>query len=260
MDLFERIPALRHERRGAVLVTVVKTLGSTPRKPGARMLVLDNGGIEGSIGGGVVEHVLRSAAERVLKTRQPELVHHTLTAELGMCCGGQMTFFVEPIVSNPTLIVLGCGHVGAAVIYAAANLAFDIVAVDDLDENANQERLPHAKEIVRSYERDAIDALPFGDDTYVIIATREHALDQKLLELCLRHTHAYVGVIGSPRKAKLQRERLAAKGFSQEDIERVNCPVGLDIGAQTPEEIAVSVCAELVSRRRGGPRFADGRA
>jgi len=130
--------------------------------------------------------------------------------------------------------------------------------VDDLVENANPQRLPQAGRIINAYERDELRELPFGEETYVVIATREHALDQRLLELCLPETTAYLGVIGSRRKAHMQRERLAAKAFAPDAIARVHCPVGLDIGAQSPEEIAVAVCAELIATRRGGAKLAQG--
>ncbi len=255
MDLFAHIAALRRERRPAALATVVETHGSTPRKPGARMLVHHDGQSEGSVGGGAVEQVVREAAARVLRTGRAELVTYKLTHDLAMCCGGQMTLFVEPIMSPPPLIVFGCGHVGRAVVYAAAPLGFDIVAVDDLRDNANPERLPQATRIIHSYEAADFADLPFGDDAFVVIATREHALDQKLIEYCLARPSRFLGVIGSPRKAHLQAERLRAKGFAPEAIARVRCPLGVDIGAETPEEIAVSVTAELVAVRRGGPRF-----
>jgi xanthine dehydrogenase accessory factor len=252
VEIFRRILELRASRNPAALVTLVETRGSTPRKPGARMLVLAGGRTEGTIGGGTVEHVVKEAAARVLANEQPETVTYKLTTELAMCCGGQMTFFVEPLMHQPPLIVFGCGHVGSAIIYAAAPLGFEIVAVDDLEENASKDRLPQAAEIVNTYEPDELADLPFGDDAYVMIATREHALDQKLLELCVRRETRFLGVIGSKRKARLQRERLAAKGVDDATIARIECPVGLDIGAQTAEEIAVAVCARLIQVRRGG--------
>jgi xanthine dehydrogenase accessory factor len=259
MDVLRRAHELLGERRRAVMVTVVATAGSTPRKPGARMLVVygANGPSSiGTIGGGRVEQAVLEAAARVLETEVAELVQHELTAELAMCCGGRMTFFVEPLVSPPPLIVFGLGHVGAAVVRAAAPLGFAVVGVDDLPENLDPKRLAEATRLVDSYEPGDLTDLPFGDDTFVVIATREHQLDQKLLELCVPRAWCYLGVIGSRRKAAMQKERLLAKGLARERIDQVRCPMGVDIGAHTPEEIAVSVCAELVSIRRGGPRFA----
>lgn len=254
MDWLARVGTLLRHGQRAALVTVVETRGSTPRKAGARMVVLEDGRIEGTVGGGSVEHVLQSAAVRVLGAGAPELVTYRLTQELGMCCGGTMTFFVEPIMQAPTLLVFGCGHVGTALVHAAAPLGFDIIAIDDLPENLAVERLPQASRTVASYHADDIRALPFGADTYVVIATREHSLDQRLLEVCLTQPSRFLGVIGSVRKARMQEDRLRAKGFGDADLARVRCPVGIDVGAETPEEIAVSICAALIAARRGGPR------
>jgi xanthine dehydrogenase accessory factor len=251
MDVLRRAQDLVAARERAALVTVVSTSGSTPRKPGARMLVLADGRTYGTVGGGRVEQAVCAAAARVLASEVPELVHHKLTQELAMCCGGQMTFFVEPLMSAPRLFVFGLGHVGSAIVQAAAAAGFEVTGIDDLPANATTERLPQAHGFVDSYEPEDVRALPFADDCYVVIATREHALDQKLLELCLPQQWRYLGVIGSERKAAMQRERLLAKGFAPELVARVRCPMGLAIGAHTPEEIAVSVCAELVAERRG---------
>ena len=257
MDLLERVLEIRRQRQRAVLVTVIAARGSTPRKPGAKLLLFSDGHTEGTVGGGKVEHVIREAALRVLKSESPEVVHHNLTSELAMCCGGQMSFFLEPIMSPPPLILFGCGHIGSAILEAASRLGFDMIAVDDLVENANPERLPGATRIINSYEAEDLADLPFGEDAYVVIATREHAIDQRLLELCLARPSRFLGVIGSPRKAKAQRERLTAKGFDASLIDRVRCPVGLDIGAETPAEIAIAIVAELVATRRGGAKFKD---
>ncbi len=255
MDVLDRVAELRRQRRRAALITVTAATGSTPRKPGARMIVLADGSIEGTVGGGRVEHVVRDAAARVLERRQPEALSYQLTADLDMGCGGTMTLFVEPILMQPPLVVFGCGHVGTALIRAAAPLGFDIIAVDDLEQNANRERLPEATDIINSYVPNELSELPLSDDTFVVIVTREHRFDQQLLELCAEQPLRYLGVIGSPRKARQQRERLRELGLSAAAIARVRCPVGLDIGAETPEEIAVAICAEMISVRRGGPKF-----
>ncbi len=252
MELLERLVELQKQRERAVLITVVEARGSTPRKPGARMLIFPDGRTEGTVGGGKVEHVLRDAATRVLKTENAELVHHNLTTELAMCCGGQMTFFVEPLMTPPTLMVFGCGHVGGALVRIAADLGFTLIGIDDLEENTAPARLPQLARVVSSYEPADLGDLPFGEDTYIVIATREHAIDQRLLEFCLTKPCRYLGVIGSARKAHMQRERLAAKNVPAEQIARITCPMGADIGGETPAEIAVSICAQLIQVRRGG--------
>jgi xanthine dehydrogenase accessory factor len=252
MLILERIATLRREQRDAVLVTVTAARGSTPRKAGARMLVFADGSAEGTIGGGKVEHQVRGLCAEVLASREARAVSYDLGDDLGMSCGGSMSFFLEPILTDPPLIIFGCGHVGTALCRLAKTLGFSIVAVDDLVQNANPTRLPEATRIVNTYDPAGLADLPFGPETFVVIVTREHRYDQQLLELCLAHETRYVGVIGSRRKAETQRQRLMEKGLA-DAIARVHCPIGLDIGAETPEEIAVSIAAELIAVRRNGP-------
>ena len=148
------------------------------------------------------------------------------------------------------LIVLGCGHVGQAILRQASHLDFQMIAVDDLDENLNALSELKVHQCVDTYDIGRVAALPMGPDTLIVIATREHALDQKLLETVLPFNNRYVGVIGSKRKAHMQRQRLLAKGFNEQLVESVVCPMGLNIGAETPAEIAISVVAQLIEMIR----------
>ncbi len=254
MDVLQQLVHLQKQRQPSVLITLVETRGSTPRKPGSRMLVTADGTTHGTIGGGRVEHAVIQAAKEALREGEPSLLSYQLTSELAMCCGGQMKFFVEPIMPRPPLLVFGCGHVGAALLQAASSRDLDLVAIDDLDENIAPDKLPFVHQRLGSYEADELNSLPFGPSTDIVIATREHSLDQKLLEFCLKQEFHYLGVIGSQRKANMQLERLRAKGFAEELLERVQCPMGLDISAQTPAEIAISICAQLISHRRSAPK------
>ena len=201
------------------------------------MLYRLDGSTVGTIGGGQVEHDLWPHVEAVLETQAAQLVEYKLTADLAMCCGGTMTFFLDPVTPNKTLIVIGCGHVGSAIIRAAAPLDFELIAVDDLPGNATAERLPEASAWIPSYEPEDLAPLVIKPRPYVVIATREHAIDQRLIEFFLKLDLGFLGVIGSQRKAHMQQERLRAKGFCETDIARVVCPMGLEIGAETPEEI-----------------------
>lgn len=254
MDIFEQIVDARRRKTPAVLITVTQTTGSTPRKAGAKMLFCEDGRQHGSIGGGAVEHALQSAAQNVMKTGVAEVITYKLTTDLAMCCGGQMTFFVEPLMVTPSLFVFGCGHVGSAIVRAASALGFEITAIDELESNANSETLSQANTILNSYDVSDFKTLQFTSETIVLIATREHHLDQKILEFCLKQPFLFLGVIGSQRKAAMQRERLKAKGYDENAIKKVICPVGLDIAAQTPEEIAVSVCAQLIQIKNNRPQ------
>ena len=242
------------KREKAALVTVIACTGSTPRKPGTRMLVYLDGRIAGTIGGGQVEYKIIQFAQNIIKQKSSEIINYKLTAELAMCCGGQMTFFVEPIMTKPTLFVMGCGHIGKALIECAMPLDFEIYAIDSMEDNANPQRLPQASRFIHSYDVSALEELPFGIDTYVIIATREHRIDQQLLEFCLKKESAFIGCIGSDRKALMQQDRLRAKGYDTNNLERIHCPVGLKISAQTPEEIAVAICAQIIEFRNKAPQ------
>jgi xanthine dehydrogenase accessory factor len=240
--------------RAAAVCTVVATKGSTPRKAGASMLVVDDGSalgaIRGTVGGGAVEHEIRRQAMNVIATTRPALVEIPLTTVLGMCCGGTMTIFIESLRMRPPCILFGAGHVGEAVARAAALAGFDVSVVDPRDELRTAERFPDMAHF-DSYEHDDdLDALPFSVDAFVVIATHDHQTDQRLAERVLSRPARYVGLVGSQRKAALTRERCRNKGLDDDVIARLRCPAGLDIGAETPEEIALSIVAQMVQVRR----------
>ena len=249
MDVFEELIRVRETHQPVVLAVLTDCRGSTPRKPGARMLVFPDGTIKGTVGGGRVESAVIEEAQKALLDRQPRTLTYQQTAELAMCCGGEMTFFIEPLVPPAPLLVFGCGHVGRALLHSASQLDFSLVAIDDLETNLSPEVLPSTVKRHPTYELDELQALPFGPDCSIVIATRDHQLDQKLLEYCIQQEFRYLGVIGSKRKAHMQRERLTVRGVSEERIARIQCPIGIDIGAQSPEEIAISICAQLVEAR-----------
>jgi xanthine dehydrogenase accessory factor len=240
--------------RPAAVCTVVATRGSTPRKAGATMVVIADGSelgaIEGTIGGGAVEHQVRRAALEVIATTRPRTFAIELTKELGMCCGGAMTFFVEALRVRPPLILFGAGHVAQALCRVATTAGFDVFVADPREELLEVERFPEAMALVDDYERADLERLPFGPDAFVVIATHDHKIDQEIVERVLPKPHRFCALVGSQRKAMMTRERCLAKGFAEDAVARLRCPAGLDIGAETPEEIAVSVVAELVQVRR----------
>ncbi|MFO0726978.1 MAG: xanthine dehydrogenase accessory protein XdhC [Myxococcota bacterium] len=246
--IFQRLAELEASGARAALVSVVKTSGSTPRAVGSRMIVFADGRIEGTVGGGRLEHEAIATAQKVIASGEPKLIELLLTQELGMCCGGQVSVFIEPIVARPTLIIFGAGHVGQALAALAQTAGFSVHVVDERPEQANPERFP-APIVLHDDLRDP--AIPFSAGAFVMVTTHDHGLDQQLVERALRAPHHWLGLIGSRRKAELTRQRLDAKGFAAEEIARLRCPVGLAIGAETPEEIAVSILAELIWVRRG---------
>lgn len=231
------------------LVTVVRTAGSTPRKAGARMLVAEGGEVFGSVGGGAIEHALVSEALESLRERRPRLVRRHLTRDLAMCCGGEMEAFIEPVGLRETLVLAGAGHIHAALSPVAQALGFEVVVADDLEEYASAGRFPGAR-LVHAFEPRGW-GLAFTEGVYVVIATRDHAVDQRILEELASGgaRPSYLGVVGSRAKILRFKQRLEAKGVEAGWIEQIRGPVGLEIGAETPAEIAVSIAAELVAVR-----------
>ncbi|HEU4411500.1 MAG TPA: xanthine dehydrogenase accessory protein XdhC [Polyangiaceae bacterium] len=238
--------------RRFALVTVVRTGGSTPRKAGAKMVVRDDGSIEGTVGGGALELWLIDEARAAIEAGEPRLARRHLTRELAMCCGGEVEAFVDPMGRRERLVLVGGGHVNRALAPLGAALGFEVWVVDDLEEAASPERFPGATRLVHSWQPNEWGA-ELGRDAYVVIATRDHAVDQGVLEQLARlgATPAYLGVISSRAKMARFRKRLEAKGVGRDWVARVRGPIGVAIGAETPAEIAVSVAAELVAVRRG---------
>jgi xanthine dehydrogenase accessory factor len=241
----------RRRGKGAVLLTVVRTGGSTPRKHAAKMLVFADGQA-GTIGGGRVELEATEAARTLLAegyAARPTLRRWHLTHDLAMCCGGEMEVFMEPMLPSPRLFVCGGGHVGWALVPIAAQIGFQVYVVDDLDEHRAPDRYPGAVGVIDDFDVDRWQPA-LGPDDYVVVVTRDHAIDQRLMESLLPRPRAYLGLIGSRRKIAMFKERSAARGLDPSTWQAVHAPIGVDIGAETPEEIAVAIAAELVATRK----------
>jgi xanthine dehydrogenase accessory factor len=233
----------------AALATVVRIVGSAPQRVGAALLVRTDGSFVGTIGGGVVEaRVLEDARARIGAGRG-EIVTYRLTQELGMCCGGTMEVFVTPVRPAPRLVLFGGGHVARPTAALAARCGFDVVVVDARVEWASRERFPDAREIVNEEFEDWLAGARFGPDDYLVIATPSHEMDQEVLLAVAAHDTAFVGMIGSRRKATRALQRLTQAGVPEERRARVQSPIGLDIGADSPDEIAVSIVAQLIQAR-----------
>ena len=251
-DVWATLARWRAEARRFVLLTVVESRGFTPQKPGGRMLLGEAGETSGTIGGGAIEHdCLREARELLAKGSGTRTVRRQLTTELGMCCGGEMVVHLEVLEAQPRLVVFGAGHVARPLARLAAECGFAVTVVDAREEWLSAERFPTAARQVRDPEAFAREWEAAAED-YVVITTHDHALDQKVVQVLLPRGLRYTGLIGSLAKQRKFALRLRARGASDADIARLRSPVGLAIGARTPEEIAVSIVAELVSVRRGG--------
>lgn len=251
--ILEQAARLGAEGRRFVLLTVVRTAGSTPRKAGAKMLVGEGGLRVGTVGGGAVEQALVEEALGCLRDRLPRLVRRHLTRDLAMCCGGEMDVFLDPLGGKEHLVLVGAGHINTALAPLGASLGFEVTVADELEEYASEARFPGARVALSFVPREWGVAL--DQDAYVVIATRDHAVDQSVLEAMASSgaRPAYVGVIGSQAKMMKFKKRLEARGVDAAWIEQIRGPIGVDVGAETPAEIAVAVAAELVAVRRRGP-------
>jgi xanthine dehydrogenase accessory factor len=253
MDLFEEIVKLRRAGLRGALATIVHTNGSIPSYESSRMLVREDGSIAGTIGGGCVEADVWAAAREVMKIEAPRKMifnlNHEASYDNGLICGGTLEVFVEPILPQPALYIFGGGHVSMALAQAAHTAGFAIGVIDDRESFANAERFPMAREIFTSFD-DAYAKLQPDASTYVVIVTRGHKDDMRVLAWAVNTDAKYIGMIGSKRKVISVYEALEKEGHAPEKFENVHAPVGLDIGALTPEEIAISITAELIAVRR----------
>ncbi len=235
-----------------VLCTVVDSSGSVPQRPGARLALGADGRLTGTIGGGAVEQLVLGAARELLKRGGTKLLSTHLTHDLGMCCGGRLTVFMQTLDPPEKLFLFGAGHVARPLAARAKEVGFRVTVIDERSEWANAERFPSADELLVDAPLDVVGELPLDARSSLCVITHDHRLDQDIVEACLRRPYRYLGVIGSRRKAELFRERLRAKGFPEPLVAAVHCPMGVAIGAQTPEEIAISICGELIAARRQG--------
>ena len=253
MDLFEEIVRMRRAGERAALATIVHTNGSIPSYESSRMLVREDGSIAGTVGGGCVEADVWAAAKEVIKSEQSRKLtfnlNHEAAYDAGLICGGTLEIFVEPILPQPMLYLFGGGHVSAALARVAHSAGFAIGIVDDREAFANAERFPMATEIHSSYE-EAFGKIEPNAASYLVIVTRGHKDDMRVLAWAVRTPARYIGMIGSKRKVISVFKALEKEGYAPEEFDRVHAPVGLEIGALTPEEIAVSIAAELIAIRR----------
>jgi len=242
--------ALAGERPFA-LVTIVGTGGSSPQKPGAKMIVFGDGSIEGTVGGGAIEHKIIKDTLVALSAGEAKLVRYSLKEDAGMICGGEMTAYIEPSGAGEPVSIFGCGHVCRALAPALARVGFRVTVVDDRPEWADEAGFPPGVNVVCTSFEDYMAGLGDElDDLYVVVVTRGHAFDYSVLRHFVDRNVRYLGVMASRKKAGELRVRLAQEGVDKAVADSVLMPVGLDIGSVTVEEIAVSIAGELIAVRR----------
>ena len=253
-DIYQEIVRIKAGGEEAALVTIVSTTGSTPREEGAKMLVKTDGSILGTIGGGSLEAQVIEEAIKVIKQGKPKRLHMSLTAkeaeEAGMVCGGELEVFIEPILTPPTLYLFGGGHISLPLAKVGKLLGFKVAVIDDRAEFADPDRFPEADILLAEEFSKSFPKLKIDKSSYIVIVTRGHQHDELVLEWAVGTPAKYVGMIGSKTKVETIFSHLLAKGITNQQLDRVHAPIGLEIEAQTPEEIAVSILAEVIKVRR----------
>lgn len=253
--LFEALLAAQQTREAVALATVIRTQGSVPRQAGAKMLVYRDGRIQGTIGGGEMESLVISAAREALRDGQTRVVPYSLVdpgrGDPGVC-GGNLEIYVEPYLPQTTLFVIGCGHVGRSLASLGKWLPMRVVVYDDRAELATPENIPDADVYLTGDFAEALEVQPIDSETFVALVTRNVGLDRHLLPPLLASPAAYIGVMGSRRRWQETRRLLLEDGVAENAVDRVVSPIGLELNAETPNEIAVSIMAQILMVQRDG--------
>ncbi|MFB3779519.1 MAG: XdhC family protein [Bryobacteraceae bacterium] len=254
MDVYEELVRLRRLGQRCALATIVEVRGSIPSYETAKLLVREDGSMAGTVGGGCVEAEVWNAAREVIETERPKRLTFNLGQDAaydnGLICGGQLDIYVEPIIPQPRVIIFGAGHISRSLEEIARIAGFATVVVDDREAFANRERFPEAGEVLAGIYEEVFPRLRITESTYVIIVTRGHRDDMRVLRWAVGTPARYIAMIGSKRKVIAVVKELEKEGIPRESFERIHAPMGLEIGAVTPEEIAISVAAEMVAVRR----------
>ncbi|RPI11457.1 MAG: xanthine dehydrogenase [Acidobacteriales bacterium] len=254
MDIYSEIVRLRRAGQRCALATIISARGSTPSYESAKLLVREDGSIAGTIGGGCIEAQVLTCAREVIETGKPKHLGFTLTQEAaydsGLICGGELEVFIEPVLPQPVAFIFGAGHISKSLSKVASLAGFSTVIADDRASFANRDRFPEAEEIHAVEYEELFARLSVNEASYLIIVTRGHKDDLRVLRLALGTPARYIAMIGSRKKVLELARELEKEGVPREAVERIHAPMGLDIGAVTPEEIAVAVVAEMIALRR----------
>jgi xanthine dehydrogenase accessory factor len=254
MDIYEELVRLRNLGQKCALATIVEVRGSIPSYESAKLLVREDGSMAGTIGGGCVEAEVWNAAREVIATEKPRHLSFNLGQDAaydnGLICGGQLDVFVEPVLPVPRAFIFGAGHISKSLSKVANLAGFNTVIVDNREAFANRDRFPEAGEVYAEEYEDVFSRLPINETSYVIIVTRGHRDDMRVLKLAIATPARYISMIGSKRKVINVIRELEKEGIPRDAFDRIYAPMGLDIGAISPEEIAIAVAAEMIAVRR----------
>ena len=247
--IYPKIIEIENSNTKAALCTIIATKGSAPRKTGSKMIVYQNGKITGTIGGGALEKKVIEQALSSIKNNTAQLVTHNLVSELAMCCGGTVELFIEPIMNKKKLYIFGAGHIGKSLAKFAVELDFIVTLIDERYEAFDDLDIPDST-FIKDHHATAIEHLIFDEHTFAVILTHNHQYDREILALTSMKPHQYIGMIGSERKVEIAKKNMiASKIMDSEKIATIDMPIGLDIEAITPQEIAISILAKLIDVR-----------
>jgi xanthine dehydrogenase accessory factor len=254
VDIYDEIVRLRKIGQKCAVATIVQVNGSIPSYESAKMLVREDGSMLGTIGGGCVEAEVWNAAREVIETEKPRHLTFSLGQDAaydnGLICGGQLNIFVEPVIPQPRAFIFGGGHVSKSISKAANMAGFSTVIVDDREAFANAERFPEAEATYAEEYEAVFPKLEVNSSSYLVIVTRGHRDDMRVLRWAVTTPAKYIAMIGSKRKTISVVKELEKEGLPREAFEKIFAPMGLEIGAESPEEIAISVVAEMIAVRR----------
>jgi len=252
-EIMHRLDQALERGESSALATVIDREGSSPGKTGAKMLVLPDGSITGTVGGGKMEADVVRTAIQCIRKRRLRIVTFDMNImndpDTDMRCGGNMTVLIEPMIPPDPLIIFGGGHVGYAIYSILKGVHFSVTVVDDRRSFASKKRFPEADRVLCCSFDKSFAKMKVNEDTFIVICTRAHKKDEDCLRFALSTPARYVGMLGSKKKGAAFRKKMRSEGISPRRIRDLYSPIGLDIGAITPEEIAVSVAAELVQFR-----------
>lgn len=241
--------------KSVVLGTIIKDRGSVPRRTGAKMLIYQDGRTSGTVGGGEMESRALEEASHIFESGQSHILTYAFVdpskGDPGIC-GGEIELFMELHLPPATLYIIGCGHVGRALAAQGQLAGYRVVVTDDREAMATPEQIPHADSYLPGSIEDALKAQPITDNTYIALVTRNVMIDRQVLPKLLKTPAPYIGVMGSRRRWAETKKLLLADGLDAAELDRFHSPLGLELNAETPEEIAVSIVAEIIMVRRGG--------
>ena len=253
-DFFEKIVELNKSGEPAAFAVVIKTEGSTPRKVGTKMVILRDGRIVGTLGGGDLEKRVIEEAINAIKQGQPRIAFFTLDIEEGkldMMCGGKLDIYIEPILPDAKLIIFGAGHITRSLAPLMKSAGFQVSIVEDSPDLLQKDKFTETEELIQTDMEQFAGNLPSDAQTYIVLLSRGFSRDKAILSKLIQKDFKYIGMIGSQRKIRTMEEELQKQGVPREAFSKLQAPIGLDIGAETPEEIAISIAAEIIAAKKG---------